>query len=153
MSSKKFHNENRYSFNECWERIKSKTPINNYSQLAEIIGISKSNITKRKDEDNFPIDWAFYVAKKYDLTTEWILTGKDTNKRKEPTQNRKFNILNEAEEWLTDEVEKNPKREFWFEVEFEKAFEEFKKWKEGKEGAGPCEEEFLPVISAAGGGK
>ena len=66
MSKKKFPRENKFSFNECWNRIRNKTPIDNYSQLAEIVVTSKSNVTKRKDEDSFPIEWAFYVAQNTD---------------------------------------------------------------------------------------
>ncbi|MDD2468297.1 MAG: helix-turn-helix domain-containing protein [Desulfobulbus sp.] len=134
MSIKKFHKKNSFSFVECWERIQEKTPINNYVQLAEIIGISKSNITKRKDEDLFPIEWAFLVADRYGLTTEWILKGIKVQKNEQKEKGRKFEIFNQAEEWLNEEVKKNPKREIWFEVEFEKTFQEFKKWKEEKEG-------------------
>jgi transcriptional regulator with XRE-family HTH domain len=61
------------------------------------------------------------------------LSGKEANSKKDVSKIKKFEILTQAEEWLTQEVKKNPKREVWFEVEFEKAFEEFKKWKEEKE--------------------
>lgn len=78
---------------------------------------------------------------------------RDLGESRRTTKIRKFDILNQAEEWLIEEVGRNPKKEIWFEVEFEKAFEEFKKWKEEKEGADRRNEEFLPVISAAGGGR
>mgnify|MGYP000860173731 FL=1 len=60
---------------------------------------------------------------------------KSHRKSAKDEKKRRFDILNQAEEWLADEVGKNPKKEIWFEVEFEKAFEEFKEWKEEKERA------------------
>ena len=62
---------------------------------------------------------------------EKLEKGREKSGRAEKIRN--FEILNQAEEWLTIEVGKNPKNEIWFEVEFEKTFEEFKKWKEEKE--------------------
>lgn len=133
MSRKKLLKVNGFSFKECWERIQQKTSIENYVQLAEIIGISKSNITKRKDEDVFPIEWAFWVGDKFGLTTEWILKGEEVRNVELAEKKRKFEILKKVEEWLSEEVKKNPKREIWFEVEFEKTFQEFKEWKQEKE--------------------
>lgn len=124
---------NTFSFIECWKRIQQKTTVKNYAQLAEIIGISKSNITKRKEENVFPVEWAFLVADQFGLTTEWILKGKEVHKNELKTGKRKFEIFDQAEEWLNEEVKKNPKKEIWFEVEFEEKFQEFKKWKEEKE--------------------
>lgn len=63
-------------FTSCLERIKSKTPISNQSQLAKILKVTTSNVTKRKHDNIFPEKWAFIVAQKYNLSTDWILTGK-----------------------------------------------------------------------------
>jgi hypothetical protein len=125
MSSEKFPKKNTFSFVECWERIRSKTIIENYSQLAEIVRTSKSNVTKRKEEDNFPIEWAFLVAQKNNLTTEWILTGVEN--REEITKGYELLI----KEWV-DLMSEGQGRN-WFANQFETAFPLFKKWKEGKE--------------------
>lgn len=62
-------------FVSVWKRLKEELGIKNYSQLAEIIGVSASNVSKKKQKNEFPADWAFLVGKKYNLLTDWILTG------------------------------------------------------------------------------
>ena len=129
MSRKKLHRLNSFSFEECWERIKGKTPLENYSQLAEIIELSKSNVTKRKDENLFPVEWAFVVARRYGLTTEWILTGEEEKKLEQLKKRREFAILDECEEWLKEEVRKNPERKVWFELQLLDSFQTFAEWR------------------------
>ena len=126
---------NSYSFAECWERILQKTSIENYAQLAEIIGISKSNITKRKDENLFPVEWAFLVAENFGLTTEWILKGKEVQKNELRGKGRKFEIFNDAEEWLDEQIRENPNRKAWFELHFLDSFPGFKEWREKRDAA------------------
>ncbi len=65
----------------------------------------------------------------------WLLTGKKKIELRSDNEKRKFKIFDQAEEWLSEEVRKNPKKEAWFEVEFEETFDGFKKWKEEKEEA------------------
>jgi hypothetical protein len=126
MSRKKFYNLNSFSFAECWERIKSKTPIENYSQLAEIIGLSKSNITKRKEEDLFPIEWAFHVGQKFNLSTEWILKGKETSQSEGDGMNP---LLTDVNDWLNEE-EKHKDAEFriLFRQQMIRAFFDYENW-------------------------
>jgi transcriptional regulator with XRE-family HTH domain len=103
-------------------------------QLSEIIGISHGSLSGLENGKSKP---SAETLANFCLNTEidirWLLTGKEANSKKDVSKIKKFEILTQAEEWLTQEVKKNPKREVWFEVEFEKAFEEFKKWKEEKE--------------------
>ena len=110
-------------------------------QLSDLIGISHGSLSGLENNKSKPSaetlsNFCLYT----DIDIKWLLTGENREKseksRGKPVRAekiRKFDILNQAEEWLTGEVEMNPKREFWFEVEFEKAFDEFKKWKEEKE--------------------
>lgn len=132
MSRKKFHKSNSFSFNECWERIKSRTPIENYSQLAEIIELSKSNVTKRKDENLFPIEWAFVIARKYELTTEWILTGEESIRLEEINQDFKF--YEELEQWARETG--GSSNIGWLKNQIENFFPMFKEWKKRKENGG-----------------
>lgn len=62
-------------FISVWKRLKENLRIKNYSELAEIIGVSASNVSKKKQKNEFPANWAFLIGKKYNLSTEWILTG------------------------------------------------------------------------------
>ena len=152
MSTRKRKIKKKYSFLEIWERVKKNTPVENFNQLAEIVGTSVSNVTKRKNEDNFPIEWAFHVAQQYKFSTEWLLTGEDSAKIANFTQSSKFEILNKIEAWLDEITRKEPYRKEWFQAEIEDKFPAFKKWEKEKEGVSGPEEEFLPKISAAGGG-
>lgn len=134
MSTRNRIIKKKYSFLRSWERIKEVTRIENLNQLAEIVETSNSNITKRKKEDNFPVEWAFEIAQRYGLSTEWILTGKAENQSHiKKVKTNRIEILEEIEEWLIEKVEEDPEREDWFKVELKKAFPEFKKWKEEKE--------------------
>lgn len=111
----------------------AKTPIENYAQFAEIIGISKSNITKRKDENLFPVEWAFLVAEKFGLTTEWILKGNGVQINELVGRGRKFEMLNDVEEWLDEQVSENPDRKAWFELHFLDSFPGFREWREKRD--------------------
>jgi len=129
MSRKKLHKLNSFSFDECWERIKSKTSIENYSQLAEIIELSKSNVTKRKDENLFPIDWAFIVARRYGLTTEWILTGEEEKIPK--TTIDYLGFYEELEQWARETG--GSKNTAWLKSQIESFFPMFKEWRKRRE--------------------
>ena len=93
----------------------------------------------------------------YNEYMSWLLTGTEAEKEKKQVEFntsklRNIEILNEVEEWLIEEIQKNPGRETWFEFQMMDSFESFKKWKEEKERADRRDEEFPPVRSAAGGG-
>ncbi|MDD2307831.1 MAG: hypothetical protein PHP53_24220 [Prolixibacteraceae bacterium] len=141
------------SFEQIWERVKKKTDIRTFTELADLVGTTGPYISRKKKENDFPVIWAYEIAQKYKLSTDWIMTGGET-KSSGPLKDhsQRLEITEQIEKWLLEEIKKNPKRKDWFEVEFEKAFEEFKRWKEEKEGAVQPDEELLPVISAAGGG-
>jgi hypothetical protein len=121
------------NFSEIWERVKMKTEMKTFTELASLVGTTSQYVSRKKKENDFPVTWAYEIAQKNGLSTDWIMTGRSTKKHEEANEKRQFEIFNQAEEWLTEEVKKNPKKEIWFEVEFEKAFQEFKEWKEGKE--------------------
>jgi len=85
------------NFDSCWKRIKDELSIKNYTQLSEIIGTSTSNITKKKQQGVFPVEWAYTIGKKYGVLTEWIMTGdgpksldKDKNENFENNQEENF---------------------------------------------------------------
>jgi transcriptional regulator with XRE-family HTH domain len=124
-------------------------------EAAKILGISPADLSNRKKRGSLLpllIEWAINEG----VNLHWFITGEDAGKSREKPgeieKSREFEILNQAEEWLSEIVKKNPKKEAWFEVEFEEKFQGFKEWKEEKLGADWRDEEFLPVINAAGGG-
>ncbi|MDD2468530.1 MAG: hypothetical protein PHI97_31515 [Desulfobulbus sp.] len=107
-------------------------------EVAEIIGIIPEEMANRKRRGTLVQTlFAEAVKRKMDLNLLFYEKKNDEKiiivKAEKENQKRKFEILDEAEEWLTEMVRRDRKREIWFEVEFEKTFQEFKKWKEAKE--------------------
>jgi hypothetical protein len=68
-------------FAGCWERIKKATGMRRQSQLAAFLDISASSVTEAKNRDSFPLDWVQKIAREYDLSMDWILTGKGHMRR------------------------------------------------------------------------
>jgi len=75
MSTRKNITKYKNNFAAAWGRIKKETSISNFNGLAEVIGKTQPSISARKKAGDFPIEWAYLVAKEYSLSTEWILTG------------------------------------------------------------------------------
>lgn len=75
MSTKKNITKYKNNFAAAWGRIKKETNIGNFNGLAGVIGKTQPSISARKKAGDFPIEWAYLVAKEYSLSTEWILTG------------------------------------------------------------------------------
>jgi transcriptional regulator with XRE-family HTH domain len=104
------------------------------NKLAEIIGISQGSLSEIENGKREPSGKVFYgLAKNTDIDIKWLITGENTDegpKRPESVpNNRKFDILDEVEEWLSEEVRRNPKKGIWFEVEMQESFSSFKEWK------------------------
>jgi len=96
-----------------------------------------------KGKGKFPPGWAYQVGKEFGLLTEWIMTGEGQKRQGDTPQNRRFDMLNEFEEWLIEEVRRNPERKIWFEIHLLDSFQTFAEWKrkrdekEGGESANP----------------
>lgn len=118
------------NFENIWSRIQCETEIRTFTELANLIGTTSQYISRKRKENDFLVIWAYAVGQKYKLSTDWIMTGKGFKRLEEQRGNSvNYPILCEIGEWLDEEVRKNPKQEIWFEVEFEKQFQEFKEWK------------------------
>ncbi|WPD22866.1 MAG: helix-turn-helix domain-containing protein [Candidatus Electrothrix scaldis] len=118
------------NFSNVWERIQREAKIKNISQLAEIVGKTHQTISAKKAQGKeFPIEWAYLVAKKYNLSTDWILTGKG-DKHVEGKIEPSKKIIIRLEKWLENLTAKDPRKEIWFECEIERHFPEFKEWDE-----------------------
>ncbi len=107
-------------------------------QLSDLIGISHGSLSGLENNKSKPSAETLSSFCLYtDIDIEWLLTGEKTKKSREKTEKaeetRKFDILNEVEEWLGEEVKKDPKNEIWFQIQIEKSIAGFKKWKEEKE--------------------
>ncbi len=128
MSTKK---EPQLNFSEVWERIKKETAIKNQTQLGELIGITQQSISQKKRENEFPIWWAYIIAKEYHLSMDWLFTGEKPIRietAREPKNS--YGLL--IDEWLDEIKREDPGREEWFRCNFEDAFPSFKSWAERK---------------------
>ena len=141
MSSKKTTIDE--TFPERLRELNEKKLGVTQGEFAKKIGITTGYLSMVVTEKRGPAaEMIAGIFVNYSEHLPWLLNqpsgdrekrGKSREKSARAVKIRKFDILNQAEEWLTGEVGKNPKIEIWFEVEFEKAFDEFKKWKEEKE--------------------
>lgn len=125
------------NFRESWKRIKDSTGIRTQKELAEALDITPQAVTEMKRKGRFPDNWGYKLSEIYKIDARWIIDGQgasENNQRANSSKkSRKIDFLNTVEEWLCEEVGRNPKLENWFEIEFEKKFQEFKTWKEEKE--------------------
>lgn len=116
-------------FSEVWERVKSKTDLTTFIQLAELVETTHQYVSRKKIKDEFPVNWAFVIAQKYGISTDWLMTGESLKDLKDRPKKRKLVIQNEIEEWLAEEVGRNPEREKWFEIQMLDSFPAFREWK------------------------
>jgi hypothetical protein len=77
MSTRNNIKKYKNNFAAAWGRIKDTTNISNFNELSEVVGKTQPSISARKKAGDFPIEWAYLVAKKYNLSTEWILSGEE----------------------------------------------------------------------------
>ena len=141
MSRVKRKDKNFFPFYEVWARIIKESEIKKFSQLAEIVETSGSNVTKRANEEKSPIEWAYWVSKETGLTIDWILTGSEPKKyllqqeAKSPLvqSNIKFQLL---VEWVTKLSGGNLANSEWFWIQLDTAFPMYKEWRLEKEEKG-----------------
>jgi len=109
------------------DRLKILTGKSEDQELANLLGLKKANFSARKQRDSL-----------LDVITEWgINNNVDLNYllKGESHSNEKVDnkFLKTVEQWIDLKNKDDSRFKVWFEVEFENAFQEFKKWKEEKE--------------------
>ncbi len=108
-------------FVERWQRVKKRTNICKYNQLAKFLNVSQQYISKKKKENNFPIEWAYKIAEEYNLSTDWIMKG-------EAKQNKsKDDFFLELEKWAKETAGGEDIE--WLKRQIEETFPVFKQWK------------------------
>ena len=139
------------NFEEIWERIKSETDLKNLSDLARLVGTSQPFLSKKKKQNYFATDWAYKVGRRYNLLTEWILTGEgpkrlanltyrncnlsviecDVNSQK----NRKLSsdLIQDLDTWVSEMLALEPDRADWIKHCIYDALPTFKEWRKRKE--------------------
>lgn len=107
------------------DRLRLLTGMSEDQELANLLGMKKSNFSARKQRDSL-----------LDVIAEWGITNNvDLNYLLKGNKNEQLedNFLKIVEKWIQAKNTDDPRFKIWFEVEFEKTFQEFKKWKEEKE--------------------
>lgn len=122
-------NQLEFHFDEVFDRIKRSTGIKNFVQLAENIQVTQQAVSKNKKKNIFPLDWAYLLAEKYNLEFIWLIRGEGKQKSEIIPKQRANHLLDEIEEWLEREKQREPKILDWFEVEFKENFPKFAEWK------------------------
>ena len=121
------------NFLEIWGRVKEKTNLSTFTQLAELVETTHQYVSRKKAKDEFPVNWAFVIAQKFDLSTDWIMTGKDPKQISEGTGINP--LLVDVNEWLNEEKKhKNAEFRILFQEQMIRAFFDYEKWKLRKEG-------------------
>ncbi|MDH4317715.1 MAG: hypothetical protein OEV64_04950 [Desulfobulbaceae bacterium] len=108
-------------------RFQALTGATNEKQLADILGMKAGNFSARKKKGTLWVvitEWA--VENKID--TNWLLMG-----IKKQEIGAVDGYLGEIKEWLDELSSKDPRKLTWFEIEFEKYFPDFTKWKQKRE--------------------
>lgn len=65
-----------FSFDEVWERIRSATGWQKYTEFADFLGIKPASVAGAKSRGKMPIEWALRVADHFEVSTDWLLVGK-----------------------------------------------------------------------------
>ena len=107
------------------DRLRLLTSMSEDQELANLLGMKKANFSARKQRDSL-----------LDVIAEWGITNNvDLNYLLKGNKNEQLgdNFLKIVEKWIQAKNADDPRFKIWFEVEFEKTFQEFKKWKEEKE--------------------
>ena len=123
------------NFNKIISRVRKETDIKTLTGLAEFIGTTQPHISKKKKENDFQANWAFKIAQKYNLSTDWIMTGKGPKRLNLKVQNVEgdSNYLLQLKIWFKEITFQDSRKTTWFEIQFEQAFPEFVEWMKDKE--------------------
>ncbi len=119
---------------EIWGRVQEGTDITSLSNLSKLIGITQPSVSERKRKNEFPLDWAYVIAQKYNLSMDWLITGKGP-KRIGAEHEPKNSYVLLIDEWLDEMKQEDPRREEWFKCNFEDCFPSFKSWAQRKNAA------------------
>ena len=69
------HNTPSVTFSAFLQRLTSMTPVQNQSQLAEILNVGRAAISLAKQKDSVPSKWIFSLAHEFSLNSDWLATG------------------------------------------------------------------------------
>lgn len=82
------------NFNSFFERLSVEGRITSQKELASILGIDSSAISKAKKRNSVPQSWIMRLAKQFNLNPEWIERGTGKTHLNSPKQSEtEFNII------------------------------------------------------------
>jgi hypothetical protein len=113
------------NFEEILERIFKELRIKQLKELAEILGKKPNFLSRKKQENLFNAEWAFEIGEKYNLSTDWILTGKGEKRRGSGTEDP---YAVKLAEWMEIKNGEDDRAKGHIEITIEEALPEFKKW-------------------------
>lgn len=148
MSNKKTTNDS--FFDKIWERVKSETQVKNMLNLARTVGTTQQNVSKKKKENKFPVEWAYKVAQQYGLLTEWIMNGEGPKRLKDvvdPSDQEEQNT-GIIEEWV-QEIRKKEGNDGRIVMELSLQVPEFREWYKEKKSNSDETEAGLPHENVA----
>jgi len=134
MSSEKI---NTVLIAELIGKIKREYSIKDDKEVADLIGISAQNFSAKKKKGTVVNDILAWAIENNNDLNLLFKNEKIDGRRK---QNLKNCYLENVACWINETLIEDVRNQNWFEVQFEKAFPEFKKWKEEKEN----KEKILP---------
>ena len=80
-------------FDEVWDRLRQTLGIKRQVQLAEMLGISSPSITDAKQRGLFPLNWAYILASKYNISLDFILLGRNAGSQKVTVDHNEDKLL------------------------------------------------------------
>lgn len=132
-------------FKETLARIESATGIKTMTELGRVVGSSQQYVSKKSKEGEFPPNWAFEIAKKYKISTDWILTGEEPPRLGDIKGD--FTFYEELEVWARETGRSDDIQ--WMRNQIESFFPMFKEWKAAR---GKTLEENAELKKQANGG-
>lgn len=136
-------------FSPIWDRLISETDISKLSHIAAIAKTTRQYVSRKKNENRFPIEWAYLIARKYGILTEWILTGKGPKRLEEIRSTPYLNpISGNIDVWLKEKVLNEPEYSGYFKIHFEQSFPDYKEWIKRREGR-PSDDNISPSSKVA----
>ena len=144
-------------YSAIMERIAPVTGIKSPAQMSKIIKIPQSTISRKKKSNQFEVEWAYRISRRFNISIDWILTGEErkllvsqnkNNGYKDTEMRDRGNFFKEIvrlQEWLFEVCEAEPARRNWFKVELMDKFPIFASWLKDKEikEAGREKQEFV----------
>jgi hypothetical protein len=75
------------NFDEVWARLKVVLDLKSQIQLASMLGIKSPSVTDAKKRGLFPLNWAYLLATKYNISLDLILLGRSSSGESSLTPN------------------------------------------------------------------